>query len=314
MNALIVIFMSIAFILAIAMALNNKSTLTYTNINERPFSVEWANNLYYMSFRYPFRLFIDEKDESPRTLELKKNLFYANLTSIFNYRSFIVFRILILILSIIGYFVFSFIIDNIDGISSFLFNLKETNDMFTDTSDAKIILVIIMAFIALLPTLIVNNKASYYKFAKVRDLPIIQLFIILMLRSKRPLNEILFSLSKLKTKYKETFNIGYRVFLRNKKEGISYLETKFDGTKFKDTLSALRDLDEYSKQETIKMLENNLEEIKEENETLQKKKDVKRVLISQLTLIVPFISIILLAFVPIVMYGIVAFQQSSSAF
>lgn len=315
MGSIISILMGIAFLLAFSLVIDDTS-IRNGNVKDQPFANKWANKMYSLSYSTPFIWFVDEKGISPKTEKIKKELFFANWSGFFNYRSFSVFRILVILVSIIGFFVGSFLINNASTVAGVLFNIKNVDVVNSSgsTSDSQIVLLIICVLVAMLPTLILSNKANYYKYTQVKDLPLIQLFIILMLRSKRPLNEILYALSRLKTKYRDAFNVGYRIYLRDKKEGLSYLENNFDGTKFKETIGILKGLEEYSKSETIKALENNLNEITAENEAIQKKKDVTKIIMSQLTLILPFLSVILLAFAPLVVYGIAIFSQSATVF
>lgn len=312
-SKLIIVLMGLAFLLMLYYGVMDSQNEEYI---DSPFDNEWKNTLYKLSYSIPFSWFIDDKERSPKTKELKENLFFADMNKMFNYRSFTVMKSLIFLSSFIIFFLLCFIIENYVSITNVLFNLNQdaTTISTTQMGKFKIYVFMILMIICLLPNLYIKHKANNAKYAKIKDLPVIQLFITLMLRSKRPLGEILFTLSKLKTKYRDIFNVGYRKYIRDKKEGINYLYSKFDGTKFQNTIKTLRDLDEYSKEDTIKILENNMEEIESENKDIQKKQDIKNLLISQVSLILPFLSIILLGFAPIVALGISIFQQSGIGF
>lgn len=309
LTKLIIVCMGLAFLLVLYYGVMSSQESEYI---DEPFDKEWKNTLYKLSYSIPFSWFIDEKELNPKTKEIKENLFYADMNKSFNYRSFTVFKILMLLSSVIMFFLLGFIIENYVVVTNFLFNLNQDATAISvgQINKFKIYVFMGLMILCLLPNIYIRNKSNMAKYAKIKDLPIIQLFITLMLRSKRPLGEILFTLSKLKTKYKDVFNVGYRIYIRDKKEGLDYLYNKFNGTKFQDTIKTLKDLDEYSKEDSIKILENNMLEIEEENKSIQRKQDIKNLLISQISLVIPFLSIILLGFAPIVALGISTFQQA----
>lgn len=316
MGQIVTLCMLIAICLAYILY-SYENPLIIERAKDKPFKKEWANKLYELSYSIPFIWFIDEKEKSPKTKEIKQNLFYSGMTEYFNYRSFTTFKVILLILSIILFLIANIVIDNISVVTKVLFNIENIDIVAGNSNTIKNIKIytgMILLVMNLLPNIYIRQKANLYKYYQIKDLPIIQLFIILMLRSKRPLSDIIFALSKLNTKYKEVFDTGYRIYIRDKKEGLSYIGKYFENTKFKETVNILNGLDEYSKEDSVKLLENNLADIIEDNKNIQRKRDISKVVLSQLSLVLPFVSIILLGFIPLVMLGISIFQKSNNIF
>jgi hypothetical protein len=316
MSVLIYIFLLTASILAIGL-LNSLKMEEKKVLIKAPFKYKWANELYKYSYYIPFVWFIDEKEEHPKTKEIKKKLAEANLTHVFNYRSFTTLKVALLISSILLFLLISVIINNAEVISKLLFDIDQvsiTGDTTQTLKKIKIATFMILLAVTLAPNIYLKRRAKMYKYFYVKDIPLIQLFIILMLRSKKPVGEVLFALSKINTRYKEIFDTGYRMYIRNKEDGLEYIKESLGETNFKETINVLKDMGEYSREDSIKLLENNMQQIVEKNNAMKRRADLSRLVYSQSTIAIPFIAIIVLCFIPLAVLGIQIFQRAGLGF
>jgi hypothetical protein len=310
------VILFIALILAVGLL--NSFRIESKKVKIRaPFKNKWANKLYSYSYHMPFVWFIDEKEEHPKTKDMKKKLSEANLTHLFNYRSFTVLKVGVLISSILSFLFILLVIKNGGFIAKILFNIDQVN-MAGDTPQSfgqlKIVTFMVLLMITLVPNIYLKRRADMYKYFHLKDIPVIQLFIILMLRSKKPISEILYALSKINTRYKDTFDIGYRMYIRNKEDGLDFINESFGETNFKETINVLKDMGEYSREDSIKLLENNMQQIIEKNNAVKRRGDLSRLVYSQSTIAIPFIAIIVLCFVPLAVLGIHIFQNAGMGF
>lgn len=265
----------------------------------------------------PFSWFIDEKEEHPKTKDLKLKISEANLTHLFNYRSFTVLKVGVMLLSLITFLFVILIIDNGGAVAKLLFNVDKVSmagDVTQSYTNIKIVTFMVLLVLTLVPNIYLKRRANMYKFYHLKDIPVVQLFIILMLRSKKPIGEILYALSKINTRYKKVFDTGYRIYIRNKDEGLEYIKESFGETNFKETVNVLKDMGDYSREDSIKLLENNMQQIVEKNNAMKRRGDLSRLVYSQSTIAIPFIAIIVLCFIPLAVLGIDIFQNAGAGF
>lgn len=281
--------------------------------NEKPFQSEFFNDIYGMSFSAPFKWFINPDMKDPKVKDITMKIAEANLGNKINYRSFVTIQILIFITSIVLFLISSVLIDNSEAVISFLFNVQIGNlgDTGTSPGKSKLVVFMMLLVLAILPKFWLKFQADNNRYFYLKDMPIIQLFIILMLRSKRTLSEVLYVLSRTNTRYKKMFETGYRIYLRNKSEGFEYLKVCFTGTKFEETLTILQDYNEYAHADSITILENNMEEMVQFTNNLKRKNDLSKLLYSQGSLIIPFLAVIVLGLVPLAIYGNSFLHQAS---
>lgn len=292
--------------LLIAFALIGLHFLTsQKRVMEKPFMNDWSNTLHILSFAVPFKWFIQTDTNDKKVKDINRLIMEANVSKKMNYRVFTTLQIAILMMSLVVFFILVMLMHNITFLVSLLFNIDLTETMKSPDGVIKFKFIVgaILLLLCLVPKFWLKRKAKKNKFSFLKDLPILQLFIILMLRSKRPINEVLYSLAKTKTRYKSIFEVGYRIYVRDKKEGFRYLEESFAGTKFMDTIRILSEFNEYSREDGIQSLENNMQEIIEHTNNLKRSKDLSNLVYSQASLFIPFLAVILLGLIPIAMYG-----------
>ena len=269
---------------------------------DRPFSNDLSNELYILSFSSPFTWFINPNEENEKVKNLNKKIIDANMSNKLNYRVFTTIQLLIFFVSIVVFLIFSLFIDHSYFVFKFLFNI----DLGEGSSflSMKIAVGVILLLCTVAPSIYIKNKAHKNELDFQKNLPILQLFIILMLKAKRPLSEVIYVLSKTNTIYKGIFDTTYRIYLRDKKEGMAYLATAFENTKFLDTVIVLSEYGEYSKSDTLKVLENGLKDITEYTNNLKRKKDIKGNVLASFSLGIPYIGVGLLCAVPIISWGL----------
>lgn len=271
---------------------------------DKPFLNEWSNELYVLSYSSPFKWFVNPDENDERVKDIKRLIIDANESHRLNYRVYVAIQITLIMLAMFFLFIFSFLADNSVIIFQFLFNIKVDISNPQTMTQIKIAVAVILLSFSIVPKMYLSNKAKKNKFFFVKDLPILQLFIILMLKAKRPLSEVIYVLSTTNTIYRPIFDTGYRIYIRDKREGMMYLMEAFAETKFEETVQVLFEYGEYSKKDTMIVLENGLKDITEYTNTVKRRKDISGNVFSQLSLALPFLSAMLLMFAPLVSYGL----------
>lgn len=299
-----IFFYIIAFVLLvlyIIISISNKSQKLMLN-SKRKFRGEIYNELYNYSFVSPFKYFIPEKEKDKNAVKLTEQINQAELTEKFNYRSFIVLKLMLLFFGIILFSINLLLLENLGPIVKFLFNVKD----FAKGAnlDTKILIALICICISIIPSIYLKYKAKNNLENKIKDIPVLQLFIISMYRSNRSVREILYVLGRTNTRYKEIFQSGFRIFVRDEDKGFNYINSKFKGTKFEDTLKIIRQSNDYSKSEIIRSLENNMQETIEFNNQRKQSANVTKLLYTDASFVIPFIGTACLTFVPLAIYGI----------
>lgn len=281
-----------------------------SKINKEKFENKFFNEMYLLSFGLPFKWFVDD-DERPtekKTEELKKTIALGGYDKYFTLRSYMTFKVLVAMVMLLIGGIVVLMLDYWHVLSSALFAIESEPLSFTWAT--KIMIVASFLVVGLIPNMILKTKVKKKLKDDVKDIPVLQMFIILMLRSNRTIAEILFSLSKVDTPHKESFEKGYRIYLRNKGEGIHFLKEHFEGTKFVDTFNLLEDIGEYARSECIRILENNLHSLVEETAIIKERNDMSRLIFSQASMAVPFVAILTLGALPLVIMGLNMFANS----
>lgn len=334
---LILAWMILAFVLLSLKAKKNSKKISI----DRPFKKDIFNELYNFSFQAPFKHFLPEvenkiitdnqdnnkkkkkkkkvnkekekkrkADEEKKRLDTEMLLNKSGFNDRFNYRSFTVLKLLVFFSCIVLYFVLRIALKNMDVIIKVLFNVANgTKEKAPSGLSNQMGLIIILLVVCLMPQLYLKFKAksNANKFSK--DIPIIQLFITLMLRSNMSVNQILYVLSRTNTMYREIFELGYRIYIRDNSEGLSFLQEKFRATKFEDTILILCQTKEYSKGEVLHSLENNMEDTIEYLNNRKRTADISKVVYSQASMVFPFISVMLFALAPVAIFGLTTLTQ-----
>lgn len=267
---------------------------------EPSFAHPFYQEIYRLSFSIPFKWFVeDDQNLTDKGKKLQEELIYAGYNKYFTVRSFMAFKVMIFFASLLVSAITLLIIDNLPILFKILLNVDSIAVQNKGvTPDLILVTVAFYIALALFPGIIVKNKAKREVVNRNRDLPIIHMFTILMLRSNKTVSEILFALSKLNTHHKEVFERGYRMYLRNKHEGMAYLRSQFDNHRFVEMFNLLEDIAEYAREECISIMESNMKSLVEETNMVKRRNDLSRLVYSQASMIVPFLAIILLGAAP----------------
>lgn len=270
--------------------------------HEKVFEDETANFLHGLSYLKPFIWFInpDENDKKVRAQQTMLNK--AGLHTKLNYRSFISLQILLLIAGILLYGILFLSLEAWLFLIGFLFNMP-IDTTPEGIQNTRLFLAMGLLIVMILPTTLLRMRAKRNEYLFTQDLPLVQLSIILMLRARRPVSEILFELSRTDNRYREIFETGYRIFIRDKREGYEYLTLQFEGTGFEDAIGVLQAMGEFSKEESITVLENGLQQLIRSGQEKKRGKALVGNLLSQFSMMLPFGGVILLGAVPIVIYA-----------
>lgn len=309
MKYLYIIPMVVALILAIYMFY---SSIASNGSNSKPFKEDLYNNLYNISYLPPFIWFINPNEQDKKVKEIRKQIAEGNLGDKFEYRSFVTLQVSVLLISVVMFLISLVMINNGEFIVKILFNIQLQPVESSDIGTTKVCIGMFFLTLGILPKLILKFRADTQRFNFLKDIPIIQLFIILMLRSKRTIGDILFILSQTNTRYKTIFETAYRKYVRSKDDAFKYLQACFCETKFSETLTILEEFNEYSHIESITILENNMQESIEYNNNLKRSKDLSKLVYSQGSLIFPFTACLLLGLVPVAYYGISLLGQAAA--
>lgn len=292
----------LVFIVFTYIKIKNKNIINKIDIDKRNlFNKKFHNKMLDLSYCFPFRYFVPKDFERDEKIDnTKKFLKDAQIEDKYNVRSFMAFKFFIFLVSFVLYLILVLIKKYSYKIRNFLFktNLSPKSFSFVDTLP----LLIICLFLALLPNIILKVKAKKNIMNRNKDIPLLQMFIILMLKSGKTVNETLYLLSKLSTPHKNTFIVGYRIYTRNPEEGFSYMKERFDNKKFQETFDVLEEIENYSRKESIMILENNMGSIVNEFNDIKRRNDLTNLLYSQASMIVPFLSIILFVMLPIIIF------------
>lgn len=264
------------------------------------FANEFSNRLYALSFVKPFSFFVISDEEHPRVKKVERIIRRARLDHILNYRALVSFQVLLLIVGAVLYLFLFFFIEYVVIFLDFIFRIKEPT--VVDLPTVRLLIALILGLVLLIPGSYIERRAKKNEFQFRQELSVVQMSIILMLRAKRPLNEILYSLARTQTQYRDIFEKAYRKFLRDKKDCWDYLRFEFEGTDFVATVGILENIDNYSREETIYVLEQQLETIIRNAEEDKRKQATFGNLFSQFSMAIPFLGVGLLGAVPFAMY------------
>lgn len=299
--------MLVAIVIGAIIIINDYEVKNNPEINRQKFKNRFFNEMYLISFGFPFKHFVDDDDRptEKKTLELQKMIKLGGFDKYFTLRSFMTFKVVIMIAMLILGYLNVLLVENWHLVSKYLFAI-EVEASETDWQ-TKMMIISLYMIVALIPNYVLKFKVKRKLKDDVKDIPVLQMFIILMLRSDKMIPEIIYSLSKIDTPHKEAFEKGYRIYLRNKGEGIEFLKKHFVGTKFVDTFNLIEDIGEYARSECIRILESNLQSLIEETNMIKQRNDSSRLIFSQASMFVPFVSIITLGALPLIIMGLQSF-------
>ena len=277
---------------------------------KKPFTNHITNTLYNLADVAPFKWFVEENPKHIKAREMNHLIREAGMEHVLDYRSATAMQFVLMLGGLIVFIMVNIALKPLIGIFAFLLNLN-AQALIENQGTLNMIRVFI-AIGVLIPSILIKpylkKKANSNEIDFIKDLPLLQLFIILMLRSNRTISEVIYVLSTSKSSYRSTFEQAYLIYLRDPDEGFDFLEETFDGTRLIETIYTLRDFSEYDKSESIHSLENNQDEIEEFTKQARKKAEAGRNLFATVSMTFPFLAVLLLGAAPVAYW---AFQLMS---
>lgn len=302
------IFIAIVSALGEAVRNQKKDPRLVYDINDAPFDNALSNKLYQMSYSSFFGSFLPESADMPKAQDQDKMFAEAGFATKINYRVFGTVQIILFMLAFVITIILGTFVAFNPGIIKFLFNIE----MAKGTFEPFVWVGIALMLACLIPSFFFKSKANSRHAGFIKDLPILQLFIVLMLKSQRSTAEILYTLGKTNTRYREIFDIAYRISIRSQTEAFDYLRNAFAGTAFLDTITILATSEEYSKQDSIEVLEGRIDALIQDVENVKGEKGVIKGLLSEGSIALPFIALMVLTVVPILMYAMNMMNNAGS--
>lgn len=267
---------------------------------DKRFNSNFSNRMYALSFLKPFVWFINPDESDPKVIKEEEQIKKAGYGNIVNYRSLVTFQVFIFMNLIIAYAILFIFMEQIVQVLDFIFQIESETQ--GQTTEAKIIIAVIFMTTLMIPKYVLKQKVKKNEYLFTQELPVVQLSMILMLRARRPMSEIIYTLGKNKTRYREIFEKAHRIHLRNKNESWEFLKEEFKGTGLDDTFEALSNMDTYSRTETIRVLENGMDFLVESSVEGKRSGAAIGNLFSQFSMAIPFGGLMLLGAVPFTMY------------
>lgn len=284
-------YLLVAFILFLVFTIyGNIYRIRSLKLDENMFEGRFYNLLYKFSYTYPLNKFLDKKGTlNKRERKISQELKELDLNHKFSLRTFLGLRLLLL-------FVPLFII------ITFMFYLRYFTSGFNFAKELKWL--IIPVILAYLPDLYLVKKKLDYEEFNFNEVVILQMFMLLLIKSNSTIEDILYAFSKMETYHKRTFEKAYRISLRGKTDALEFLQDKFAGTVFGSSFKILDEMFMYSKEDSVRILKANLKTIQKESLKNKTKKELTKFSYSQISIIVPFAVAIFLGAIPLIQYGI----------
>lgn len=305
--------LTMLFILLFLYLLAAENKLDKLGIEKQKFAHPFFNWMYRYSNIAPFIWFADDdEDLTKKGLKILHQLKTGNLTHILTVRSYMGLTFLFLVISVATGGLLVYLQPYLPTIVLFLFDV-DVSEMSTDYNMRTSIMIMMLSLlIALVPNWFLKARSKKTIVANSKELPVVQMFIVLMLRSGKTVSEIIYGLSKLQTPHKKTFEHAYRVYVRSPQEAMDYLRKEFSFSRFADSFDLLEDVSEYARTETITIMEAGMNSLVEEIEQVKRRNDLSNLVYSQASMIAPFSAIILLGAVPFLIMGLSLFGSAQS--
>lgn len=281
---------------------------SYDALN-KPFSKTWANDLYLISFKSPVSNFLPDDDFDEKAVKNNQTIAQAGFSEIMDYRVLTTLQLILFSIAVILTALIGFLLVNSLDVWCALFNLNPE-----EVSPMSVFMVIgcVLLLCSMAPKIYIASKAGSVRTDFIKNLPILQIFLVSMIKSNRPLQDVLYTLGNADTVYRSIFSNAYRIYARDKESAYDYLTSAFAGTGWTNTISVLRTSDRFSAVETCKALSNQLRDLEEEVSQMKSGKSNIKSLISEGSMALPLASIMLLTVVPILMAAFGMVNQATS--
>jgi len=287
-----------------------KEIKTQYDALNKPFTKTWANDLYYISFKSPFVSLMPEDDMDEKAVRTNQMIAQAGFSELLDYRVLTTLQTLLLIVAAVLTALLGFILTNSLDLWCAMFNLNPE-----DVAPMTVFAVVgcVLVFSAMLPKLYINSKAGNARTEFIKNLPILQIFLVSMIKSNRPMQDILYTLGNAETVYRTIFSNAYRIYVRDKEGAYDYLASAFAGTGWTNAVAVLRTSEKFSREEVCRTLNNQIHDLEEEVSLMKGGKRNLKSLISEGSIALPFLAVMLLGVVPLMVWAFGMVNDATSA-
>lgn len=275
----------------------------------KPFKSVLSNELYALSYSPLFANFVNDDENDERVLDENKMIAEAQLSDVLDYRVLTVLKIIIFMIVAVITLIMFLLSDYTGPVIEFLFGFPYEGGKDMTVTYAVGIIGLMMIII---PSRMIKSRSNKNKVGFQEDLPILQLFIILLLGANRPIGEVMYILSKTDMRYNSIFATAYRIYLRDRAGAFDYLRQMFHGTHFTDTVDILATYQDYSKKDSLLILKNNMEILQEDVINYKKGKNVGKNIFTEGSIALPFVALMALGVAPIVVYALGMMQGAQN--
>lgn len=260
------------------------------DIRRDKFEGKFYNIIYALSYTFPLNKLLNEKRElNKREAKIKEKIKTLDLGYFFNLRSFMALKFILLLAPAVIIIMVMAIISYYNSTFSLMNNLN------------YFLIPLILAYI---PDLYLIKKEMDFQKFNFDEVVILQLFMVLLIKSNSTTEDILYAFSRMETYHKRTFEKAYRMSLRSKSEALEYLGMVFSGTVFGNSFKTLDDMYKYSKEDSLRILQANFKTIEKDSIRDKTKKELTKFSYSQISVIIPFSIVVFLGAIPLIQYGI----------
>lgn len=259
-----------------------------------------SKELYFLSFIPPFNRFLDEFNKEESTKKIKDLLLETNSD---NYRTFRMKQVISLILVLI-FIAFSITTRNTQfGLQSLLLGRQSLEAASMINLNMYLFFSVILMLITFLyPEIHLKNKKFSKKKKEMEDAPVIQNFIIVLVKSGKTMRDVIYEVSQMENCYSKSFRMAYYGFLRSEQEGFMILSEKLRGTMLEETIKVLSTISEYSKQSSIDSLLSIRQKTIEDILLKKRNKGSLQAVMGQASVLLPLLAMFLLGVYPFIQY------------
>lgn len=268
--------------------------------NARPFRNKWTNLAYNLSFVAPFEWFVDKKEDKIK--EANRKIYRAGLEEYLDARTLSSLTAGLFFIGIVVFFVILVGLEPIIAVLSFLVGMSGGAEGVPPNilMILRFLALIVAVMLPMSVNIMISQRIKHKQMRLLSDLPLLQMFMSLMLRSDATIEEMFFTLTTTETSYQEIFQVAYRKFLRDREDAFDYLHEEFDGTPITETLVLLENFNEYARVDTVVAIENNQEKVLEDTSQAKQKANQFDNAIAVVSFALPFIGAGLLGLAPVI--------------
>lgn len=268
-------------------------------VDRNRFGKSFYNWLYTYSHVKPLSWFVDDDNElTTKGEKIKKQLIETGQYNVkFVVRSYMAFQMVVFAALVLIGLVVCLVSLRLDIIYKVLLNV----DVEVVPIDLQRFLMIFMIvlLLGLVPGYILKSRAKKIMLAKEREVPMIMMFVILMLRSGKSTGQIMNDLAKVKSMHQQEFEKAALIYARSPESAIEYLKGYFGNSSIADMFELVSDVTNYARTEVISIIESNMKSYVGSKEEQARRKDLTSQVYSQATMAVPFSAVILLGVLPL---------------